>query len=68
MEPLVNESSERTTKQLIIIRRHGMIIKAGSLTEPHNLWKSGTEAARGAEGAPAPPTACVIKELFFSLL
>jgi hypothetical protein len=28
----------------------------------------GTEAARGAEGAPAPPTACVIKELFFSFL
>jgi hypothetical protein len=29
---------------------------------------TGTEAARGAEGAPAPPTVCVIKELFFSLL
>jgi hypothetical protein len=28
--------------------------------------QSGTEAARGAEGAPAPPTACVIKEFFFS--
>jgi hypothetical protein len=31
------------------------------------IWIStGTEAARGAEGAPAPPTACVIKEFFFS--
>jgi hypothetical protein len=24
--------------------------------------------SEGAEGAPAPPTACVIKELFLSLL
>jgi hypothetical protein len=24
--------------------------------------------SEGAEGAPAPPTACVIKEFFFSLL
>jgi hypothetical protein len=29
-------------------------------------FQAGTEAARGAEGAPAPPTACVIKEFFFS--
>jgi hypothetical protein len=61
--------STRNNNRLLWVPLLVLSLESAIPLDPEETGGPGTEAARGRRGLhPPPPTACVIKELFFKLL